>query len=173
MCNSLQEYCYPRVTKKTMGLMTCLSPSLEQLEPDITVAVCNKHTKIKVRNYKFSHLKAWIYSSLQWRAPSDDGAGVAAMIGASNAWSLSLSETCHVTRSTSSLLALRTFPISSGMYLYFFLTLTTLEFHSFVRWLYFLVTITSPVLVVAASKFTWKFQSIATNCFLALYTLYM
>lgn len=101
----------------------------------------------------------------------DGGGGFTAMVGASNAGSLSFRETCLVTISTSSFLALKIFPINMGMYSYPFLTLTTFEFHSFVRWLYFLVTMMSPAFVVAASNFKWKFQSMPANCFLALYAL--
>jgi len=83
------------------------------------------------------------------------GAGVAAMVGASNAGSLSFGETCLVTTSTVHLRSLLSelSPLAVECN-HFFFTLTTFEFHSFLRWLYFLVTIAPPVLVVAAPKFT-------------------
>lgn len=142
---------------------------------------CRRHSNFSFTIYESPK------SEVLWRFPSwlvclnlvffaiynsfEGGAGLCAIVGANKAGSLSFRETFLVTTSTSSFRMRKTFAIKTGMYSYFFLTFTTTEFHSLVRWLYFLVSTRSPPFVVAASWVKWKFQSTAANCFLALYAL--
>ena len=105
---------------------------------------------------------------LDRKSSLDGGGGLSAIVGANKDGSLSFKGTLRVTLLASSFRNRSTLAISTGMYWYCFFTFTTFEFHSLVLWLYFLYTTTSPALVVAAALFTWKFQSVAANCFLAL-----
>ena len=69
---------------------------------------------------------------LRTKSSLEDGGAFAAIVGAGNAGSLSFNGAFHVTLLASSFLSFIILAMSTGMYLYPFLTFTTLEFHSLV-----------------------------------------
>ena len=103
------------------------------------------------------------------------GGGRWAIVEEIRAGSLVFKSTTLVTppTSSSSTLLFKIFEISIGMYSYPFSTFTALRSHCLVLGLYFRVTISPPDAVFAWGRFIWKFQSMAVNCLLALYALYL
>ena len=96
------------------------------------------------------------------------GGGTCAIVGDIRAGSLLFRSTTVVTKSVSIALLLIMWEISTGMYAYPFSCFTFLISHCRVLWLYFRVTTLLPDLDVFCGRSTWKFQSIAVSCRLAL-----
>ena len=80
------------------------------------------------------------------------GAGVWAIVGEIMAGSLAFKSIIRATPSPSSALLRKIFDINTGMYSYPISAFTLLTSHCPVLWLYFLVAIFTPDLVVACSR---------------------
>ena len=96
------------------------------------------------------------------------GGGTCAVVGEIRAGSLVFRSTCFVTGSVSIALLFIMWEIRTGMYSYPFSCFTFLMSHCRVLGLYLRVIISSPDLDFFCGRFTWKFQSIAVSCRLAL-----